>query len=86
MTTQNRPIFSDGCKFRVSQLLIARGDGEIGRRVGCDGIDDWTRRNLNGGNDASLTERLRHQTDSEHRLFGLVQQLHMPIGVLFQTA
>src|SRR3981081_2089526 len=34
----------------------------------------------------SLNQRLRQQADSEYGLFGLVQQLHMPFGVLFEAA
>ena len=35
---------------------------------------------------AILGERLSHDTDSKHRLFGFVQDLHLPIGVLIQLA
>src|SRR5260370_40662817 len=35
---------------------------------------------------ASLTQRLAHEADSEHRLFAFVQQFHVPFGVLFQAA
>jgi hypothetical protein len=37
-------------------------------------------------NAGSLAERFRHEADPEHRLFGLVQQLHLPGAVLFQAA
>jgi hypothetical protein len=33
-----------------------------------------------------LTQRLRHKTDSEHGLFGFVQQLHVSFGILFEAA
>jgi len=33
-----------------------------------------------------LAHRLRQQTDSEYRLFGLVQQFHAPFGVLLEAA
>ena len=33
-----------------------------------------------------LTRRLHDETDSEYGLFGLVQKLHMPFGVLLETA
>ena len=31
-------------------------------------------------------QRLSHKADSEHGLFGLVQKLHLPFGILFQLA
>src|ERR1700736_2746682 len=35
---------------------------------------------------AGLPHRLPDKADSEYRLFGLVQQFHVPFGVLFQAA
>lgn len=40
----------------------------------------------NDGSPVSLPERFRHQTNSEYGLFGFVEQLHMPFGVLLQAA
>jgi hypothetical protein len=34
---------------------------------------------------AGLPHRLPDKADSEYRLFGLVQQFHVPFGVLFQA-
>src|SRR6266478_9311499 len=36
--------------------------------------------------ESGLTDRLRHQANSEHGLLGLVQQFHMPFAVLLQAA
>jgi len=33
-----------------------------------------------------LAHRLRHETNPEYRLFGLVQQLHLPVGILLEAA
>src|SRR5665213_1547162 len=33
-----------------------------------------------------LAQRLRHQADPEHRLLDLVEEFHVPVGVLFQVA
>jgi hypothetical protein len=38
------------------------------------------------GRNAALAERFRHETDPEHGLFGLVQEFHLPFGVLLQAA
>src|ERR1700737_226106 len=34
----------------------------------------------------SLTQRFRHEADSEYGLLGLVQELHLPFGVWLQAA
>jgi hypothetical protein len=57
----------------VSQLLAARFDVRLAQY----GI---------GGDKSHLTQRVRHQADSEHGFSGLVQQLHMPFGILLQAA
>ena len=35
---------------------------------------------------ATAAERFRYQTNSEHRLLGVVQQRHLPFAVLLQAA
>jgi hypothetical protein len=37
-------------------------------------------------NAGGLAERLAHKADPEHRLFGLVQQLHLPFALLLQAS
>jgi len=34
----------------------------------------------------ALAERFRDQANPEHRLLGLVQKLHLPVGILLQAA
>ena len=46
---------------------------------------DWTLQ-LEWPQRRGLSQRLRHQTNSEDGFSGLVQQLHMPFGVLLQAA
>ena len=59
--------------YRVSQLLTARFDVRLAQYG-------------TGGDQSHLTQRLRHQADSEHGFSRLVQQFHMPFGILLQAA